>query len=212
MIVANIVSNNKINVSEDFNVVKSMDEIIHGLPTLIIGFDYVNKHFPDFNILDREISKDLYWTFKKTERRDKHEEDLIWFMVNSYNFLLQDISYVFIDPIQYSNKTMLKILRKLNKIKNLVSVQNDEMIYIYGEKIIFGVDLRLLEYMGYKKDRIKTLIKSNCVEFLEKNQILIEYKKYVEDLDIPVKYIPYLLSIKNEQNDTTSNIYISREG
>lgn len=212
MIVANIVSNNKINVSEDFNVVKSMDEIIHGLPTLIIGFDYVNEHYPDFNILDREISKDLYWTFKKTERRDKHEEDLIWFMVNSYNVLLQDISYVFIDPIQYSNKTMLKILRKLNKIKNLVSVQNDEMIYIYGEKIIFGVDLRLLEYMGYKKDRIKTLIKSNCVEFLEKNQILIEYKKYVEDLDIPVKYIPYLLSIKNEQNDTTSNIYISREG
>jgi hypothetical protein len=212
MIVANIVSNNKINVSEDFNVVKSMDEIIHGLPTLIIGFDYVNEYYPDFNILDREISKDLYWTFKKTERRDKHEEDLIWFMVNSYNVLLQDISYVFIDPIQYSNKTMLKILRKLNKIKNLVSVQNDEMIYIYGEKIIFGVDLRLLEYMGHKKDRIKTLIKSNCVEFLEKNQILIEYKKYVEDLDIPVKYIPYLLSIKNEQNDTTSNIYISREG
>ena len=72
MKVANIVSNNNINVSEEFNVVKSMDEIIHGLPTLIIGFDYVNKNYPDFNILDIELEPNLYWTVKKTERRDKH--------------------------------------------------------------------------------------------------------------------------------------------
>jgi hypothetical protein len=36
---ANIVTNTQINVSHDFNVVESMDEIIHGLPTLIVGFD-----------------------------------------------------------------------------------------------------------------------------------------------------------------------------
>jgi hypothetical protein len=71
MKVANIVSNNNINVSEEFNVVKSMDEIIHGLPTLIIGFDYVNKNYPDFNILDIELEPNLYWTVKKTERRDE---------------------------------------------------------------------------------------------------------------------------------------------
>jgi hypothetical protein len=113
MTVANIVSNNKINVSEDFNVVKSMDEIIHGLPTLIVGFDYMDKHYPDFNILDRKVSENLYWTFKKTERRDKHDEDLTWFMVNSYNDLIKDISYVFIDPLQYKTKVLLKILRKI---------------------------------------------------------------------------------------------------
>ena len=59
MKIANIVSNNNISVSEEFNVVKSIDEIIDRLPTLIIGFDYVNKHYPDFNILDIELEPPL---------------------------------------------------------------------------------------------------------------------------------------------------------
>lgn len=211
MLVANIVSNNKLNVSKDFNVVQSMDDVIQGLPTLIVGFDYVNKHYPDFNILDIKISENLYWTFKKTERRDKYEEDLNWFMVNSYNDLIKDISYIFIDPLQYKSKVLWKILRKINNIEKLISYENDDMIYIYGEKYIFGVDLRLLEYVGFKKDKIKHVINSKSSVFLNKNQILIEYKKYVEDLGLQVKYMPYLFSIKNEQNDTTSNIYIPRE-
>ena len=41
--IANIVSQNNIDVSELFNVVKTIDEIENGLPTLIIDFDYVNK-------------------------------------------------------------------------------------------------------------------------------------------------------------------------
>jgi hypothetical protein len=211
MIVANIVSKNKINVSEDFNVVQSMDEIIHGLPTLIVGFDYMDKHYPDFNILDRKISENLYWTFKKTERRDKHDEDLTWFMVNSYNDLIKDISYVFIDPLQYKTKVLLKILRKINEIKNIVTYVNGDMAYIYGEKYIFGVDLRLLEYVGFKKDKVKRMIKSKSSVFLDQNEILIEYKKYVEDLGLKVRYLPYLFSIKNEQNNITSNIHLPRE-
>lgn len=211
MIVANIVSSSKINVSEDFNVVQSMDDIIQGLPTLIVGFDYVNKHYPDFNILDKKISENLYWTFKKTERRDKHEEDLYWFMVNSYNDLIKDISYIFIDPLQYKSKVLWKILRKINKIIDLIVFENNDMIYIYGEKYIFGVDLRLLDFIGLKKHKVKRLIKANCSVFLDKNEILIEYKKYVEDLGLQVKYIPYLFSIKNEQNNTISNIHIPRE-
>jgi hypothetical protein len=211
MIVANIVSKNKINVSEDFNVVQSMDEIIHGLPTLIVGFDYMDKHYPDFNILDRKISENLYWTFKKTERRDKHDEDLTWFMVNSYNDLIKDISYVFIDPLQYKTKVLWKILRKINEIKNIVTYVNGDMAYIYGEKYIFGVDLRLLEYVGFKKDKVKRMIKSKSSVFLDQNEILIEYKKYVEDLGLKVRYLPYLFSIKNEQNNITSNIHLPRE-
>jgi hypothetical protein len=211
MTVANIVSKNKINVSEDFNVVQSMDEIIHGLPTLIVGFDYMDKHYPDFNILDRKISENLYWTFKKTERRDKHDEDLTWFMVNSYNDLIKDISYVFIDPLQYNTKVLLKILRKINEIKNIVTYVNGDMAYIYGEKYIFGVDLRLLEYVGFKKDKVKRMIKSKSSVFLDQNEILIEYKKYVEDLGLKVRYLPYLFSIKNEQNNITSNIHLPRE-
>jgi hypothetical protein len=212
MKVANIVSNNNnINVSEEFNVVKTMDEIIHGLPTLIVGFDYVNKHYPDFNILDIELEPNLYWTVKKTERRDKHAEDLTWFINKVYNDLTKDIKYIFIDPIQYKSKSLWKIIRKLYSIKNLVTFVNGDMIYIYGDKFIFGVDLKLMSYIGIEKDKIKSKIKSKSPVFLEENDILIEYKNYIEELGYQIKFLPYLYSIRNEQNNTSSNFYISRE-
>ena len=157
MKVANIVSSNNINVSEEFNVVKSMDEIIHGLPTLIIGFDYVNKNYPDFNILDIELELNLYWTVKKTERRDKHVEDLTWFINKVYNDLTKDIKYIFVDPLQYNSKSLWKIIRKIYSIKDLVTFVNGDMLYIYGDKFIFGVDLKLMSYIGVKKDKIKHL-------------------------------------------------------
>jgi len=211
MKVANIVSNNNINVSEEFNVVKSMDEIIHGLPTLIIGFDYVNKHYPDFNILDIELEPNLYWTVKKTERRDKHAEDLTWFINKVYNDLTKDIKYIFVDPLQYNSKSLWKIIRKLYSIKNLVTFVNGDMIYIYGDKFIFGVDLKLMSYIGVKKDKIKNKIKSKSSVFLEENDILIEYKNYIEELGYQIKFLPYLYSIRNEQNNIISNFYIPRE-
>jgi len=211
MKVANIVSSNNINVSEEFNVVQSMDEIIHGLPTLIVGFDYVNKHYPDFNILDIELEPNLYWTVKKTERRDKHAEDLTWFINKVYNDLTKDIKYVFIDPLQYKSKSLWKIIRKLYSIKNLVTFVNGDMIYIYGDKFIFGVDLKLMSYIGIKKDKIKNKIKSKSPVFLEENDILIEYKNYIEELGYQIKYLPYLYSIRNEQNNIISNFYIPRE-
>jgi hypothetical protein len=44
-----------------------MGEVIHGLPTLIIDYNYVEKNYPNFDIGTNCLSKDLYWTFKKTK-------------------------------------------------------------------------------------------------------------------------------------------------
>lgn len=211
MKIANIVSQTQINVNEDFNVVKTMDEIIHGLPTLIIGFDYVNKNYPDFDILSFKIEKDLYWTFRKNEKRDKYEYDLSLFITKVYCDLVQDISYIFVDPIHYNKKTLYKIIKKIKTLKHIISYVDNDMIYIYSDKLIFGVNLEILNYIGFKKDGIKSKIKQISSVFLDDSRILIEYKNIVDELEGQVKYIPYLYSIKNEQNNTNSFIHISRE-
>lgn len=66
--IANIVSDNTIDVSEIFNVVKTMDEIQHGLPTLIVGLDLADKLYPDFDITDICLGPNVYWTFKKLKK------------------------------------------------------------------------------------------------------------------------------------------------
>lgn len=211
MKIANIVSHNKVNVSEHFNVVESMDKIIHGLPTLIIGFDYVNKHYPDFDIMERKLGDNLYWTVKRTEKRDKYEEDLSWFVNKVLKDLVTDVNYVFVDPIQYHGKVIRKIIRKFYSIPNKITYQDGQMLYVYGEKIIFGIDLKLLKYIGLNPIKIKQKILAQSSVFLGDSDILIEYKNSVEELDDKVRYIPYLFSITNEQNDTSSLIHISRE-
>jgi len=196
MKVANIVSTNKIDVSDEFNVVKTLDETTNGLPTLIVGYEYVNKHYPDFDISNFCLGPDLYWTFKRTERRDKFEEDLNRFIKKVYKNLTNDIVYIFVDPIQYKTKTLIKIVRKIYSLKNIISFVNGEMIYLYSGNFIFGIDLKLLKFMSFDIDKIKNKIKSISSDFLDDNKILIEYKKTVDALDNQVRYIPFLYSIK----------------
>lgn len=197
MKIANIVSNTKLNVSEDFNVVESLDNAIQGLPTLLIGWDYVKEHFSHYDIINRTLSDNLYWTFKKTEKRVLHEEDIYNFVERVYKNLVKDINYVFIDPILFEKRKIKKILRKINSIKSVVSYKYDNMIYMYGENIIFGVDLSLLDFIGLSKDKIEKKIEKLSNIFLRNEDIFIEYKKRIENLDNQVKFIPYLYSIKN---------------
>lgn len=211
MKIANIVSTSKVNVSDDFNVVRTMDEIIHGLPTLIVGYDYVDKYYPNFDITSNKLGENLYWTFKRVEKRDKFQEDLEWFKTFVYSVLTKKINYVFLDPIQQKTKTLWKIVRKIFNIKNKISYVNGDMVYIYGENLIFGVDLKLLKFMLMDINKIKEKIKNISDVFLDDNKILIEYKKNVGELGEQARYIPFLYSISNEQNNTSSLIHISRE-
>jgi hypothetical protein len=197
MKLANIVTTVSINVTKDFNVVKSLDEIIQGLPTLIIGWDYVKKNYDNYDISDRTLGPNLYWTFKKTEKRDLHEEDIYKFTQLIYNNLIKEISYVFIDPIITKKRVIKKILKKIHNTQDIVSYHHNGMVYMYGDKIIFGVDLNLIEFIGLDTNRILSKIKDKSKYFLIKNTIFIEYKNKVENLDNQVKYVPYLYSIEH---------------
>lgn len=211
MKIANIVTNNKLDISEQFNIVESMDDVIHGLPTLIVGFDTVNNLYPDFDILDIKVEDNIYWTFKKNEKRDKYNEDLNWFIQKVYDDLVKNCIYVFVDVIQYNKPTLIKILKKISSFKKIITYQTEDMLYINGENYIFGVDLKLLNYVGFDKNKIINKIKRASNSFLSNNEIIIEYKKYVEDLGLPNKYIPYLYSITHDEKDITSSIHIPRE-
>ena len=72
------------------------------------------------------------------------------------------------------------------------------MIYIYSDNLIFGIDLKLTRYVGMDNKKLITKIKSISNVFLTDDEILIEYKKNLEEMDLQARYIPYLVSIINE--------------
>jgi hypothetical protein len=209
--IANIVSQTNISVSNLFNVVTTMDEIIHGLPTLIMDYEYVNKHYPDFDIMDISLGNNLYWTFSRRQKRDKHAEDLDFFINKVYIDLLKGVSYFYLDFINYENKTIRRAIKKMINFKTMTTYAHGEMLYIYGENLVFGVDLKLLKFMGYNVDKIKNKIIDKSTNFFDYREILIEYKMMFGEIENQIRYIPYLLAIIHEQTNPTSVIHLPRK-
>jgi len=198
MKIANIVTTNKVDVTDDINVVKDVNDTIEGIPTLVTSYDWVSKNYDDYEIYDKKLEENLFWTFARTERRDIFTSDVESFITLANKKLVEDIDYIFIDLIQFRPIVINKIVRKILLIKNKIAFKHKDMVYIYGDKLIFGLDLGLASYMGLNVDGIENKIKSKCSVFLEDNEIFIEYKDNMERLDHSVKYIPYLYYIKNE--------------
>lgn len=196
--IANIVSDNTIDVSEIFNVVKTMDEIQHGLPTLIIGLDIVDKLYPDFDITDICLEPNVYWTFKKSQKRDKYAEDLNFFINKVYTDMVIGVNYYFVDLIQNKSKTLKRIIKKIREFKHITTYIYGEMVYLYSDNLIFGIDLKLARYIGMDINNLMKKIKSVSNVFLTHDDILIEYKKNLDEIEIQSRYIPYIISIINE--------------
>jgi|LakMenEpi03Aug12_release.lakeMendotaPanAssembly.Ray.scaffolds.fasta_scaffold318763_2 hypothetical protein len=207
--IANIVSTNKLNLPEEFNLVNDYTKINTDLPTLIVGYELVKEIYPDFNILDNYLGNNIYWTFKKTEKRDKFEYDLNWFISKVYKDLTNELIYIFIDPIQHNKIVVRKLLKKIISLENIVTLFTEKMVYLQGENFIFGIDLKLCVYIGLNTNKIKDKIKKISSIILEEKDIFIEYKTRLKYLDNQIKFIPFLYLIKNGKNVINSIIHIS---
>jgi hypothetical protein len=197
MFVGNIVTHSNINVEKYFNVVNSLDKIIDGLPTLIIGWDIVKNIEPNADFINKKLSDNIFWTFKKSERRDIFGDDLYNFTEYSYKLLITNIKYTFIDLIQFSKSEVKDIFKYIKNSKKVIGYLYNNMVYLFIEKTVYGLDLNLLKYMDYNLDETLLKIKTYCSVFLDNKDILIEYKDVIDMLNNEVKYVPFLYSIEH---------------
>ena len=120
-------------------------------------------------------------------------------MSNCYSNIGKDINYVYIDIIHDSKKKIKKIINKIYSFKNpKVYVHLNRMIYIYGDNIVFGVDIEILNYIGidYKKVLDKLSKISNCLFIDEK--IFNIYKSIINKINGKVRLIPYIYELENK--------------
>ena len=111
--IGNIVTKSKKNTFGDiFNVVKSFDDIIKDIPTLIIGFEEAKEYIEDFNIIDKQYG-DVWWTFKKTERRCEYEDDVIKFYNYAILHEMEKTKYVYVDLINFSLNSIKKMIKNM---------------------------------------------------------------------------------------------------
>lgn len=199
MYIGNIIINDSIKVDEHFNVISNSDDIIQDIPTLYVGIDNANTIGVELNYIERKIDDTTYWTFNKKEKRVLFEEDLFYFIENSYKYLIKKINYKFVDVILTDKDELKEFFNNLQNIPDIVSFYHNNMVYIYFNKTIFGIDLKQLKFLNKNIDKFLSNIKEWSKVFLEGDEILIVYKKYLGMLNDEVKYIPLLYTISEDE-------------
>jgi len=196
----NIVTDEIFNIDKTFNVVKSKNDKIKNLPTLVIGYDKICGIYDKskINVLNRTIGEDVFWTFKKNVKRKLYENDLENFIRYCYQTLINKYNIIPLDIIQLSLIKRKKILIELYKQSNYISYESrNNIIYILINKLIFIIDLNQLEYFNFNLVKIKNKIKEKSKVYLNNSNILPKYTHYLEKINNDIKYLPLLYLVHN---------------
>lgn len=130
-------------------------------PTLIVGWNLA-KQFDGYNILDRRISENMFWTFTRTENRSILETDLVKFYDFVKNKSISDCKYEFVSIFHIGFGKAKKLVNILNsKNKRNIYISNDILYFMYGETII-GISLVELEYCKINPEKILKRIDENA--------------------------------------------------
>jgi len=190
-----IVSKNSIKNVKGF--VEVVDDISLADPTkpiLIVGLENAKKNIKNFSIINKNPEKDLFWTFKKTERRVDFENDIDYF----YNYIIYNITsnikyyYINILKLKYNNiKKLYNIL--FSREKKYIYISNNMLYFLYKGNV-FGISITILEYLKININNFfkkiysikENIICTNASECVKSIKDEIGNKKYV---------IPYFMSI-----------------
>ena len=198
MYIGNIITSSKIE-DENFKVCRKLETIDVSLPTLIVGWEKTKEIYGDkVSILHKKIDDKTQWTFTTKERKVDYDKDIESFMSNCYSNIGKDINYVYIDVMHDTKKKIKKIIKKIYSLKN-PKVYNhlNRMIYIYGDNIVFGVDIEILSYIGIDYNKVLTKLSKipNCLFIDEK--IFNIYRGMINKINGKVRLIPYIYEIEN---------------
>lgn len=172
--IGNILTNTKFNGGSLYNVTDVKENLIPDIPTLVIGWDFTKKMFKNANILDWVIENGIYWTFGKRERRNKYENNLLKFKNIAIDKIIKQVDYEFFNVLTLDDGIKRDFFELLSSdVGKRVFIHND-MVYVWfvGEKKVFGLSLRDIEYNGKsRKNFLSMLYRGRNVTFVNLNDI-----------------------------------------
>lgn len=189
--IANILTEKPINNTELYNVVNCKENLIDNIPTLVIGWEYTKKMFPEANILNWEIDRNTYWTYGKREKRNKYEENMEKFRQLAMLRFIKSVKYKYVNLL-ISEKEEKDYIISLIKEKNTYIYIANDIVYLLDKinDLVIGFSLRDIDYL--KKDRKKILSKiynnkENIIDI--KNQFSWETKNSLYKYSYVVPYL-----------------------
>lgn len=192
--IGNILTTKTFPDAEAYNVVDEIGKCDASLPTLIVGKDVAKELAPNFDILDKELEEDVFWTYGNREKRSVYEERVKFFKKYTIDKIKNEIHYIPINIITDNEEDKRKLFNMMEHENIVVFIAND-MLYANkrGEKDVYGLSLRDINYIG--KDSTKFLAKLHShynVTFVDGTTDVPQSIKY--EFRNCLYVIPYLCS------------------
>lgn len=193
--IANILTNKNFPKEPFYNIVSDKKDLIDGIPTLVVGWDFTKENFPQADIVNSKIEDGIFWTFGNRERRSAYEVRTTEFRRIALEKLINDIEYKPVSVINGRNlaefnNAMTNIILGGGKI-----YINGGMLYAYyrHENVVYGVSMRDIDYIGKSsKDFLSIIYQGN------KDYIIGKCDELTPDVKYALRncnyVIPYLLS------------------
>lgn len=186
MFLGRIISNSKTIEAPPFIEV-TPNYVDDGIPTIVVGKKRAIELFgvENIHVLDREIQKNLWWTYAKNERRADFEEDIAKFKKKIRNRIAFSVKYYFVNLLTEK----LSFIKKLivwfgSKSKKIVYI-TERHIYAYGGKDVIGISFNDLEYIGVNPDKVVKKISSNQSNTVVSHTEIAEKFREIDDIAIP---------------------------
>ncbi len=147
-----------------FNITKKYGDRLPNIPTIIVGLEEARANIQDFLIIKKQYG-DIWWTYKKTERKYEFDKDIEEFYDFCFRKFLSDVKYFYLNLPKYRYNDVKRIYGwlKSNELKLCFLTRDSNFIFIYdiGKNTVFGLSLTLCEYIGVERKKVVRLIKTN---------------------------------------------------
>lgn len=190
--IANILTDKNFSDKELYNVVKRKEDLIDGIPTLIVGWEFTKSLYPNADMFEWEIEDNVYWTYGFRERRNKYEVQVEKFRKIALKHFVQSINYKFFNVLSCTDEEKHEFFMFIKSNPKCSVYIKNNMVYIYDyTNTVIGVYLYDIDYIGKnRKQFLAMLYKNPNAKFInEDNGLSIEMKNALRNY----KYImPYL--------------------
>jgi hypothetical protein len=145
-------------------------------PTLIVGWDYVKRQYPEQNILDKKINNNVFWTFSKEEDEKKFLRDTKAFAENSLiDWLPKD--FVGYDPF-FDGDLKDFLVKNMDNTQNTFLYIKSGAMYIFNNNKNYILNLKTLLHFNYHTtESISEL-------FNRENTIIFSYSNVKDVIDL----------------------------
>ena len=193
--IANILTEKKFSDYELYNVVSDKASLIDGIPTMVIGWEYTKKMFPEANIVDWIVEDGVYWTFGNREKRSVYEERMAKFKELAIDSFIKSINYRFISVITSKKEEIADFIGKVETEGGATAYYTNGFVYVYipSSCVVYGLSLREMDYVGKNpKMFLSLLTKEENVSMVSAGESLSNEVRYsFRNRDY---IIPYILS------------------